>query len=108
VAEKLALVAGVDRDVHRAELVDGEPGGDGVDIVVQDRRHRVAPSDAQIGQPPGDPVRTPIEVTVGVDLTGEVEECPLRVALHGTGQGRGDRAGRIVLRTAHALPPSSS
>ncbi|MNN54502.1 hypothetical protein D3C81_1693220 [compost metagenome] len=49
-AEELALERGVDRHTHGAELVDGQPGGDGIDIVIQHRQHGFTGLDAQGGK----------------------------------------------------------
>ncbi|MNL74958.1 hypothetical protein D3C87_2006770 [compost metagenome] len=38
-AQKLALERGVDRHAHGAELIDGQPGGDRIDIVIEHGQH---------------------------------------------------------------------
>ncbi|MNR14174.1 hypothetical protein D3C85_1306360 [compost metagenome] len=37
--EKFPFERGVDRHAHGAELIDGQPGGDSVDVVIEHGQH---------------------------------------------------------------------
>ena len=76
-AQEFTAQGGIDRNADGAQLVDGEPADDGVNIIVEHAEHGLAGAHAELRERVCEPRREPVDIGIREQLAAKIEQDPI-------------------------------